>query len=317
MRNRILHFFIFTVSFVFVHIANAQTPTDGIMMNKGEICFGAIYNHESWDQYWEGTLLRENGNIGTFTRQTFLPMFALGLTDKLNLIAQAPWVTTDASQGQLKGVSGFSDFGVFLKAQAFHFTLGPGKLAFNPTVGVNFPMSNYLEDYAPFSLGLGCPDLILRGILQYKLNMGIYVRGTAAYDLRGTATIERDYYYTDHSNYSEQVDVPNAINYTATVGAWLLKNSLNVDITFDGQTTDGGTDIRKQDVGFPSNKMNFTRIGGFAHYYFQFIPGLGVLGGVNQIQDGRNVGKAMAYYFGLTYQFPIFHKNMEEPANNE
>jgi len=315
MRNRILLFISITFCFVGVLQVAAQTPTDGIMMQKGEICFGAVYNHESWDEYWEGTLLRDNGNIGTFTRQTVLPMFALGLTDKLNLIAQTPWVSSDASQGQLKGVSGFSDFGVFLKAQALHTKIGPGMLALNPVVGFSFPMSNYLEDYAPFSLGLGCPSLTLRGILQYKLDMGIYFRGSAAYDLRGTAEIEREFYYTTHGNYSEKVDVPNAFNYTATLGAWLLNNSLNVDVTLDGQTTDGGFDIRRQDVGFPSNKMNFTRIGAFAHYYFNFLPGLGVLGGVNQIQDGRNVGKGMAYYLGLTYQFQIFNKEMEDSTN--
>lgn len=178
-------------TFAFVQRVSAQTPTDGIMMSKGEICFGANYMHDSWDEYWEGTLLRDNGNIGTFTRTTLMPMVALGLTDKLNILMQAPWVKTEASGGQLQGVSGFSDFGIFLKAQAFHIDLGPGKLAFNPTVGVGFPMSNYLEDYAPFSLGLGCPDLTLRAILQYKLNMGIYVRGTYACNVRGTATIER------------------------------------------------------------------------------------------------------------------------------
>jgi hypothetical protein len=316
MRKQSLLFILLALCLAFIQRAQAQTPTDGIMMNKGEICFGAVYNHESWDEYWEGTLLRENGNIGTFTRQTVLPMFALGITDKINIIAQAPWVATDASQGQLKGVSGFSDFSVFLKAQAFHLTLGPGKLAFNPTVGFTMPMSNYLEDYAPFSLGLGCPDLTLRANLQYKLNMGLYLRGTAAYDLRGNAKIERDYYYTTHSVYSDKVDVPNAVNYTATLGAWLLKNSLNIDVTYDGQTTDGGFDIRKQDAGFPSNKMNFTRIGGFAHYYFNFIPGLGVLAGANQILTGRNVGKAMAFYGGITYQFQLFNKQMEEPSLN-
>jgi hypothetical protein len=298
--------------FAFARQASAQTPTDGIMMSKGEICFGANYIHESWDEYWEGTLLRENGNIGTFTRTTLMPMVALGITDKLNILAQAPWVSTEASGGQLLGVSGFSDFGIFLKAQAFNMTLGPGKLAFNPTVGFGFAMSNYLEDYAPFSLGLGCPDFTLRANLQYKLNMGVYVRGTYAYNVRGTATIEREYYYTTHGIYSDKVDVPNAFNYTATIGAWLLNNSLNVDITYDGQTTDGGHDIRQQDVGFPSNKMNFNRLGAFAHYYFNFLPGLGVLGGVNQVQDGRNVGKAMSYYAGVTYQFQLFNKAMEE-----
>ena len=319
MRNHLLRLFILlSIPFAFVCRSSAQTPTDGIMMNHGEICFGLNYVNESWDEYWEGTLLRTNGNIGTFTRTTWLPMIAYGITDKINILVQAPYVKTEASGGQLQGVSGFSDFGAYLKFQAFHMDLGPGKLAFNPGVGFSFPMANYLEDYQPFSLGLGCPTGTLRVNLQYKLNMGVYVRGTYAYELRGTSTIERSYYYDTHGNYSDKVDIPNAFNYTATIGAWLFNNSLNVDLTYDGQTTDGGFDIRKQDMPFPSNKMNFSRIGAFAHYYFNSImPGLGVLGGVNQVQEGRNVGKAMGYYFGLTYQFQIANTGGgEEPIQN-
>src|SRR5678815_1124137 len=96
MLRRFLLLIVVSAAFALVHHASAQTPTDGIMMSKGEICFGANYVNESWDEYWEGTLLRENGNIGTLTRTTILPMVALGLTDKLNLLVQAPWVQTEA-----------------------------------------------------------------------------------------------------------------------------------------------------------------------------------------------------------------------------
>ena len=84
----------------------AQTPSDGLMMDRGQICFAALYTHDTWDEYWEGTLKRTNGNIGTLTRQTVMPMFALGLTDRLNVIASLPWVRTQASGGQMRGVSG-------------------------------------------------------------------------------------------------------------------------------------------------------------------------------------------------------------------
>jgi hypothetical protein len=49
------------------------------MMNNGEFCFAAAYSNESWDQYREGTLLRENGNIGTFIID-IMPSFARNLT---------------------------------------------------------------------------------------------------------------------------------------------------------------------------------------------------------------------------------------------
>ena len=101
-------------------VVAAQTPSDAVMMPKGEICIAALYGNESWDEYWEGTLLRTNGNIGTFTKTSIMPMFALGLADRINVIAMLPWVHTKSSQGQLAGTSGFQDFGLFIKATAIN-----------------------------------------------------------------------------------------------------------------------------------------------------------------------------------------------------
>lgn len=315
MKNRILNLIFGLFLATSVQTVSAQTPTDGIMMRKGEICFAGIYGEESWDEYWEGTLKRTNGNIGTFTRKSITGMFALGITDKINLIGILPWVSTSASQGQMRGVSGLSDVSLFIKAQAFHITVGSGKLAFNPTIGISAPISNYLEDYAPFSIGMGCLDVTLRGNLQYKLNNGLYVRGTGAYQVRGNSTIERDYYYTTHGVYSDEVNVPNAFTYTATIGAWLLNNSLNVDVTYDGLNTFGGFDIRRQDAGFPGNKMIFTRWGGNLHYYTPFLPGFGIVAGAGKVLTGRNVGQATNFNVGLTYQFYVFNQPVPDTTN--
>ena len=50
--------------------ARAQTIDDGVMMARGELFTGAIYTHDQWNQYWEGGLKRDNGNIGTLTTQS-------------------------------------------------------------------------------------------------------------------------------------------------------------------------------------------------------------------------------------------------------
>jgi hypothetical protein len=239
-------------------------------------------------------------------------MFALGLSEHINLLAMLPWVKSEASQGQLLGVSGLQDLGVFVKVTALNKDMGAGKFTFHPSVGVTLPTSEYLEDYAPFSLGLGCPDLALRGILQYKLHAGPYLRGTAAYQLRGNAKIERDFYYTTHGIYSDVIDMPNAVTYGITLGSWMLKNTLKLEVTYDGFNTIGGHDIRRQDVGFPSNNMEFTRIGGGLHYYFPFNPAFSVIGGYSTILTGRNVGQASSFTAGLAYQFHLFGK-MDAP----
>ena len=263
------------ISVFSINEAKAQLPTDAIMMANGQLCVAATYTHDTWDEYWEGTLKRVNGNIGTLTRQTISPMFALGLTERINVMAMLPWMSTEASGGQLKGVSGFQDFGIWIKATAIKGQTENSGFTVHPVVGVTFPASNYLEDYAPFSLGTGAANLSLGGVVQYKLAGGPYIRGNAAYNVRGNAKIERDYYYTTHGVYSDEVGMPNAVNYGATIGTWLFKNALQIEATYDGLNSLDGFDIRRQDAGFPSNEMDFTRVGGFAHYHFPSIPGLG------------------------------------------
>ena len=89
---------------------HAQTIDDGIMIPKKTLFSGDIYTHDSWNQYWEGPLKRTNGNIGTLTTQTNTWTANYGLTKHLDIIALAPYVWTNASQGVLKGQSGFQDF---------------------------------------------------------------------------------------------------------------------------------------------------------------------------------------------------------------
>jgi hypothetical protein len=289
-------------------LLQAQTPADALMMDKGQICFAALYTHDTWDEYWEGTLKRTNGNIGTLTRQTIMPMFALGITDRFNIIGALPWMKTEASGGQMRGVTGFQDFGLWLKATALEKSSGAGIFSIHTVIGMTLPSSDYLEDYAPFSLGLGCPDFSIRATPQYLFNKGFYVRGTAAYNIRGTAKIERDYYYTTQGIYSDEVDMPNAVSYGGTLGYWLFDYTLQVEATYDGLNSLGGHDIRRQDAGFPSNKMNFTRVGAFVHYYPAFAPGFGIVAQLNQVLTGRNVGMSTAFTGGFTYQFGLWNK---------
>lgn len=296
--------------------ANAQLPTDAIMMANGQLCVAATYTHDTWDEYWEGTLKRVNGNVGTLTRQTIAPMFALGLTDRINVLGALPWMSTEASGGQIKGASGFQDFGIWIKATAIKGQSENAGFTFHPVVGVSFPASNYLEDYGPFSLGLGAANLSLGGVVQYKLEKGPYIRANAAYNIRGNAKIERDYYYTTHGVYSDEVDMPNAFNYGATLGTWLFKNTLQIEATYDGLNCVDGFDIRRQEPGFPSNEMDFTRVGAFAHYHIPAIPGLGVIAQYTTVLTGRNVGQSTAITGGISYIFGLWNPDQTPKTIN-
>lgn len=284
----------------------AQTPTDAIMMNKGQLCIAAIYGHDTWDEYWEGTLKRNNGNIGTLTRQSVAGMFSLGITDRVNVLGALPWMKTSASAGQQKGVQGLQDWGIWVKARAFNLKLGGSSLGLYPVLGLTGPASNYLPDYMPFSLGLGSVEASVRGILIYEMSNGLYLRGHYAYHLRSNTTIERDFYYTTHAVYSDKVDMPNATTYGATLGALVINNSLKLEATYDGLKTLGGFDIRRQDAPFPSNKMIFTRIGLSAQYYFPFLKGFSVMASGGYVLSGRNMGQSTILAGGVTYQFGVW-----------
>ena len=111
MKNHFQYILVLAVLLSQLGAAFAQTPSDDLMMKKREICLAASYETGSWDQYWEGTRLRGNANIGTFSRDIIMPMFAYGITDKINLLAGVPYISTDATGGQLVGAKGFQDLG--------------------------------------------------------------------------------------------------------------------------------------------------------------------------------------------------------------
>ena len=96
----------------------AQTIHDGIMLSKGQLFTGGLYTRESWDQYWEGALKRENGNIGTVTTEVNTWYANYGITDRLNVIGAVPYVWTRASQGVLHGIDGFQDLTLAAKFNA-------------------------------------------------------------------------------------------------------------------------------------------------------------------------------------------------------
>jgi hypothetical protein len=284
----------------------AQTPSDAIMMKKNEICFAFMYDQGKWDQYWEGTTLITNENIGTFTRSTYAVMVAYGITDKLNVLLTTPYVKTKSSGGQLAGVQGFQDINIGVKYEVIKKDFGKHRVSSLAVAQFGTPMTNYLSDYMPYSLGLGTQELTGRVIGQYEFNKMIYVRASAAYLWRGQTEVERPYYYANGSYYTTFMDVPNAVNYQAIVGGWALKHSLRVEATYVVLNSVSGDDIRTWNMGQPTNKMESTQAGFFAQYFFKDIKplkGFSLMAAYSQVLEGRNVGKSTNVSGGVTYQF--------------
>lgn len=284
----------------------AQTPLDAIMMEQKELCFALTYDRGSFDEYWEGTTLRKNETIAEVTRITVTPMVAIGLHSKINFYIAVPYVKTESSEpngGLLNGAKGFQDLNLALKYEIIQKELGKGKLAILAAAGYATPITNYLSDYRPYSLGNGTNEWSVRGIVQYKMDMGLYARVAGGHLFRGETKVERDYYYNNGSYYTPWMDVPNAWEYNAVIGMWLLDSSLKLEANYYGQNSTSGDDIRKYNAAQPTNKVNFSQLGFSAQYFIKPVKGLGVLAYYSQMLNGRNMGKFTNFGGGLTYQF--------------
>ncbi|MGE5942714.1 MAG: transporter, partial [Flavobacteriales bacterium] len=234
------------------------------------------------------------------------PMLAIGILDKLNFFIGVPYIKTESSDpngGKFEGASDFQDLSVALKYQLLNKVKENGTFSVLATVGFSTPITNYLPDYMPYSLGLGAPELSYRAISQYKWKNGLYVRGAASYLWRGYAKAEREYYYNNGSYYTPWMDVPNAITYEGVLGVWAFKNALQFELSYMRSNSTSGDDIRSYNAPQPTNNIDMDRLGVFAHFYIPSIEGLGVVAYHNQVVKGRNAAKMGTTGVGLTYYF--------------
>src|SRR4051812_28155789 len=109
---------------------HAQMPDDGLMIPRGTVMSGAFYSRDAWDQYWEGTLKRSNGNIGTLTTRAITLVAGYGIAERLNVMAALPYIWTHASQGVLHDMSGIQDLTAAAKYRLLSTSIG-GLGAFN------------------------------------------------------------------------------------------------------------------------------------------------------------------------------------------
>lgn len=284
----------------------AQTPSDAIMMNSKQACVLLDYNYGDFDHYWEGGLKRDNQTIATVKRNSVMPMVAIGILDKVNFYVGVPYIkseSTDPNGGKFAGVSGFQDLTVAVKYKWLAKQFADGQLTSLATVGFSTPITNYLPDYLPYSIGSGAPELSYRLIVEYSNSNDWYVRGVGSFLWRGYAEAEREYYYNNGSFYTPFMDVPNAFSTELVVGKWLFSDALQIQASYFNSTSLSGDDIRLYNAAQPTNKANMDRLGLFAHYYFPNFIGLGVVAYHNRVVNGRNTAQINTTGLGLTYFF--------------
>lgn len=281
----------------------AQTVDDGVLLRRRTLGAGVLYTHESWSEYWEGTLQRINGNIGTVSTQGVTWVAGYGVTDRLNVMAMLPYVWTKASQGPLHGMSGIQDVTLAAKYQvlATPFT-DRGTLRAFVVGAAGLPASHYVPDFLPLSIGLASRRFSGRFTLNFQAHQGWFLNGSAAYTWRSNVKLDRPSYYTNGQLYlTNEVAMPDVVDYTVSAG--FQRGRLCIPFSFSRQRTLGGGDIRRQDMPFVSNRMDFAKVDGLVMYNLPAPRELGIRIGTSRIVSGRNVGQATAVTGGLFYMF--------------
>jgi hypothetical protein len=279
----------------------AQTVDDGIMMTARSLQTGDIYTRDKWDEYWEGSLKRVNGNIGEITTQTAAWSAVYGVTGRVSILGSVSWVWTRPSQGVLQGQHGIQDLTLGAKyafIERSSETLG--MLRAIVAVSGSFPLSSYNPDFAPLSIGNQSQRISPRLTLNYQTNPGLYLNATTSYTRRADVTLDRPYYFTDDTFFlTNQVEMPNISSYDVRIG--YLKHDLHTFLGYSQQTTEGGGDIRRQDAPFLSNRVNFSRVSAMAMYPIPKLSTIAFQFAAARILDGRNVGQSTTFTFGFLY----------------
>lgn len=274
--------------------ARSQTDIDGIMMTKNNFCTGLMYGYSSWTDYWEGTLKRDNENLGRVSAQMIGIMGNYGITDKLNVLFSLPYVSTKASAGTLHGLEGVQDLSLYIKWMA----IDKGGFSAYAIGGYSFPVSNYTADFLPLSIGLRSRNIYLRAMADYQLGR-FFMTGSGTYVQRSNIKIDRTAYYTTEMHLTNEVEMPDAATFNLRAG--YRHGNLIAEAILDTWTTLGGFDITRNNMPFPSNKMNATRLGVNFKYELAAVPGLSFIGGGNYTITGRNIGQATSVNGGIFY----------------
>jgi len=278
--------------------ASAQTDIDAIMMEKKQLCLGPMYSYSSWKNYWEGTLKRDNANLGTISTQAYSFMGAYGVSGKLNLLFGAPFIKTKASAGTLHGMQGIQDLSLFVKWMPVEKELGHGTFSLYTIGGVSVPLTNYVADFLPLAIGLHSKTASARLMVDYQLH-NWFATASATYVVRDNIKLDRTGYYTTEAHLTNKVSMPDASNFNFRAG--YRSSKLIAEAVLNKWTTLGGFDITRNNMPFPSNKMNATTIGANFKYVVTSNHNLSLIGGGNTTVAGRNMGQSTTFYGGVFY----------------
>jgi hypothetical protein len=95
--------------------------------------------------------------------------------------------------------------------------------------------------------------------------------------------------------------MPGVFDWKVSTG--FRKKRVFVPISLSRQRTLGGSDIRRQDMPFVSNRMDFTKASASVMYGLTVPTDLALQLGISRTLDGRNVGQVTAVTAAVLHTF--------------
>jgi hypothetical protein len=283
--------------------ANAQMMNDGIFMAKGNLCGGVSYSKDSWKNYWEGTLYRENKNLGTLTTEMVTLSGNYGISDRFNVMAMLPYVSVTPSAGTSQGFSGIQDLTMSVKYRLIQAS----NLSVIGSVGGSIPTTNYVAESMPFSIGNQSKTLFGRAILYYTLPADLALTAVATYTARSNVKVDAGMYYSnDKAYFVSDMTMPDVANFGGKFGHYSFRWQL--EATLDKQITYSTNDIRRNYMPQICDKFDYTKVGFIAAYRIPQLKDLQIMVTGSKILSGRNVGESTNFSVGIT-KFIDLRKN--------
>jgi Putative MetA-pathway of phenol degradation len=305
MKNKILQrlSLCLCLSIYSINTLPAQSLADANYINSRGVCVGLLYSYDSWKQYWEGTLKRENLNLGSVSIQSIQLMGTYGLTDKLNIVVGMPYVWTKAGEGTLAGQKGLQDIMAGIKYKFFTMEQDKHQLNLSAVIGGSMPVSRYTPDLLPLSIGLHSKTIFGRILTNYRWNQHLTFTAQATYTSRAKVNIDRESYYTTHQIYSDEVAMPDVFSFGLRAGYQSPRWS--AELVYERIDCMGGFDIRRNDMPFISNEMDMSYVGMLSLYKIPKWADIQLIAQLRYTLNGKNVGKSTGFSLGIMKAFSL------------
>ena len=250
---------------------------DGWVEQKGHGVVALSHTAQHYDQFWVGTTEVSDPMIGKVTTTSETLWFDYGITDRVTIIANLPYIKADSDGTAGFGQSQLQDVTVMGK-YLFASVGSRVQSRFIGAVGFRTPASNYEIQGSVVDIGDGTNDSLFRFVYQLRA-APFFFSQQVGYDLRGSPAPDGRPFYTE---------------------AGLTSRWVSGAVFYSRYTARGGSDIGDPRP-FPSNKEESTRNG--LRLYGRFTGALGWSAMYFNTISGRNTGDATGVAAGIFYRF--------------